>query len=49
VKPSQEDIDFTGRLRDACEAVGVMLVDHLILGGVGEWCSLRKIGKLGPG
>lgn len=44
VKPSQEDVAFTGRLQEACETVGVMLVDHLILGGVGAWCSMRREG-----
>jgi len=42
VQPSQDDIDFTGRLKEACEAVGVVLVDHLVLGGTKEWCSMRQ-------
>lgn len=43
-KPSQDDIDFTVRLKEACEVVGVVLVDHLILGGTKEWCSIRREG-----
>jgi len=40
--PSAEDLAFTRRLEDACELVGVRLVDHLILGGAGRWCSVLK-------
>lgn len=42
----EDDIAFTGRLKEECETVGVALVDHSILGGAKGWCSLRKIGKL---
>ena len=42
VAPSREDVEFTGRLAEACEVVGVMLVDHLILGGTKNWCSMRR-------
>ncbi len=42
VTPSEEDIEFTGMLQEACKAVGVVLVDHLIVGGVREWCSMRR-------
>ena len=44
VSPSEEDVAFTRRLAEACEVVGVMLVDHVIVGGVGEWCSMRREG-----
>ncbi len=40
-EPSGADVVFTKRLAEACDLVGVMLVDHLILGGVGVWCSMR--------
>jgi DNA repair protein RadC len=37
LRPSDEDIAFTRRLAAACEAVGVALVDHLIVvRGVGQ-------------
>ena len=42
--PSPEDIDFTRRLVDASEAVGIGLVDHLILAADGSWESLRNRG-----
>lgn len=42
--PSAEDLAFTRRMADAGEAVGVRLVDHLVIGGVGRWTSLRERG-----
>ena len=42
--PSPEDLAFTRRLAEGGELVGVRLVDHLILGGVGRWVSLRERG-----
>jgi DNA repair protein RadC len=42
--PSAEDLAFTRRLAEAGELVGIRLVDHLILGGVGRWVSLRERG-----
>lgn len=44
--PSPEDLAFTARLEEAGRVVGVSLVDHLILGGVGKWISLRERGAL---
>ena len=40
--PSVEDLAFTRRMADACDVVGVELVDHLILGSAGRWRSLRR-------
>ncbi len=40
--PSLEDVAFTRRMATACEAVGIALVDHLILGGPRRWVSMRK-------
>jgi DNA repair protein RadC len=42
--PSAEDLAFTRRLVTAGEAVGVKLLDHLILGHGGGWISLRERG-----
>jgi DNA repair protein RadC len=42
--PSAEDLLFTRRLADAGEVVGVRLVDHLVVGAGGRWCSLRERG-----
>ena len=42
--PSPEDLAFTRRLGEAGEVVGIRVVDHLILGGVGRWVSLAERG-----
>jgi DNA repair protein RadC len=42
--PSAEDLAFTRRLGEAGEVVGIRVVDHLILGGVGRWVSLAEQG-----
>jgi DNA repair protein RadC len=42
--PSAEDLAFTRRLGEAGEVVGIRVVDHLILGGVGRWVSLAERG-----
>lgn len=42
--PSLEDLSFTRRLAEAGNAVGVSLVDHLIIGGTCRWVSLRQRG-----
>lgn len=42
--PSLEDLSFTRRLNQACDALGVQLVDHLILGTTSRWESLRSRG-----
>jgi DNA repair protein RadC len=40
--PSTEDLLFTRHLAAAADAVGLKLVDHMILGGAGAWVSLRE-------
>jgi DNA repair protein RadC len=40
--PSNEDVAFTQRMIAAGEAVGVRLVDHVILGADGRWLSMRQ-------
>jgi len=42
--PSAEDLAFTRRMAEAGEVVGIRLVDHLVLGGMGRWVSLRERG-----
>jgi len=42
--PSVEDVAFTRRMIAAGEALGVGLLDHLILGSTGRWVSLRDRG-----
>lgn len=41
--PSGEDFAFTRRMFDAATAVGLKMVDHLIL-GTGSWVSLKERG-----
>ncbi|HSL81468.1 MAG TPA: DNA repair protein RadC [Thermoanaerobaculia bacterium] len=43
-QPSLEDLSFTRRLNEACNAVGVELVDHIIIGGTKRWVSLKDRG-----
>ena len=40
--PSPEDVRFTRRMDEACGAVGLQLLDHLILGSSRRWVSLRE-------
>lgn len=42
--PSLEDLAFTRRMAEAGDAVGIRLVDHLILGSTGRWVSLKERG-----
>ncbi len=44
--PSAEDLAFTERLDAASSTVGIDMVDHLILGDVDRWTSLRRNGCL---
>lgn len=40
--PSDEDIDFTHNLRDACDIMGINLTDHIILGHNGDFLSFKE-------
>lgn len=42
VTPSQSDVQFTLRVRDACHLVGVELMDHVII-GKGDFASLKRM------
>lgn len=42
-EPSGDDFAFTRRMADGAEAVGLKMVDHLILGS-GRWVSLKERG-----
>jgi DNA repair protein RadC len=44
--PSLEDLTFTRRLAEAGDAVGVKLVDHVVVGEHGRWVSIRERGGL---
>jgi DNA repair protein RadC len=40
--PSTDDLLFTRRMEIAAEVVGVVLVDHLVVGNAGRWLSLLR-------
>ncbi len=42
--PSQEDIALTRRLYDACQLVGVPVLDHVIIGTDGRYYSWKENG-----
>jgi DNA repair protein RadC len=42
--PSAEDLAFTRKLQEASEAVGLRLVDHIVLGDQPAFVSLRERG-----
>lgn len=39
--PSREDTDFTLRMVDATKAIGIKLIDHIVLASTGRWVSIR--------
>ena len=43
--PSHADLETTQQLRQAMDAVGIHLVDHIIVGG-GEYLSLKELGLM---
>lgn len=42
--PSAEDMAFTRRMAEAGELIGIRMIDHLIVGGIGRWYSFRERG-----
>lgn len=42
--PSKEDISLTTRLKECGRILGVMLVDHIIIGSNGKYTSLKEKG-----
>lgn len=47
VKPSQEDIAITRKIRDAGKMLDIPLRDHIILGTAGDYFSFRESDFLG--
>ncbi|WP_291982224.1 DNA repair protein RadC [Luteitalea sp.] len=45
--PSPDDLELTQRMMKAGELMGILVVDHIILGDT-SYCSLRDLGKLTP-
>ena len=41
--PSREDIEFTQRMAEAGEVVGIRLHDHIIVGQGGQWVALSRL------
>ncbi|RQN12304.1 DNA repair protein RadC [Clostridium butyricum] len=46
VSPSTEDINVTNRLKEAGKLIGIDLIDHIIIGSEGKYCSLKEKGIL---
>jgi DNA repair protein RadC len=44
-EPSTEDLEAAARLRQAFELVGIGLLDFLVIGEAGRYCSLRQSGR----
>ena len=44
-EPSPEDLGFTRQMENACEVMGIALIDHLIVARYGSWVSLRQRGE----
>ena len=42
--PSGEDLSFTRQMAEAGEAIGIKLLDHIIVGEAGRWVSLGRRG-----
>jgi DNA repair protein RadC len=45
-EPSLEDIRTTDNLNRACKLMDLQLLDHVILGDNGQYCSLREQGAI---
>ena len=46
LKPSQQDITLTSRLKEACILMDIKLLDHLIVNGDGQYLSFSDEGML---
>ena len=46
LEPSKEDVYITKRLQMLCELAGIPLLDHIILGGNGEYYSFKERGVM---
>ena len=44
--PSKEDVSITHRLKEAGKLIGIELIDHIIIGSEGNYCSLKEKGIL---
>lgn len=44
--PSQEDLEITSRLKQAGDILGIQMIDHIIIGMDGRYCSLATEGYI---
>ena len=44
--PSQEDVRLTKRLVEAGALLGIPVLDHVIIGDTGRYCSFKETGRL---
>ncbi len=44
--PSREDVAMTRRLVEAGELLGIAVLDHVIIGDTGRYCSFKETGRL---
>lgn len=44
--PSRDDVSLTKRLIDAGELLGIPVLDHIIIGDTGRYCSFKETGRL---
>ena len=44
--PSKEDVNITTRLKEAGKLIGIELIDHIVIGSEGNYCSLKEKGIL---
>lgn len=44
--PSNPDIEVTKKLQEAGELLGITLLDHIIVGSEGAYCSLKERGDM---
>lgn len=42
ITPSNKDIEFTTRMCNVGKVLGVEILDHIIIGGYGKFCSLKR-------
>ena len=44
--PSRDDVALTKRLVDAGELLGIPVLDHVVIGDGGRYCSFKETGRL---
>ena len=44
--PSRDDVALTKRLVEAGELLGIPVLDHVIIGDAGRYCSFKETGRL---